>query len=516
MMRLSRVVLAIGVAGCLAMLPLGLSAAGATPAPSVGGVVAWGSDEDGQTEVPSGLSGAIAVSVGVRSAMALKSDGTVVAWGDDRNGASDVPAGLSGVIAISSGYNHSLALKSDKTVFAWGSSSMDELKIPAGLSGVTAIAGGDGFSLALKDDGTVVAWGLETEGTQDLKVPEGLSDVKAIAAGWSHALALKNDGTVVAWGNDMDGATKVPAGLSGVTAISAGLTFSLALKSDGSVVAWGSNDYGQSTVPAGLSDVVAVAAGAGFSLALKRDGTVVGWGLNHNHEIDLPAGLSGVSAIAAGAGVSLAIGHATAVPASSGPPTALLALAALAIGLGALAIWYRRRLSIAAASPSITWVPPSLTAKWPGKTTPVCSWPDYTWAGVRARYIAIAIDTVFVYLVYMIISGPASTFGLGMDRRGNVSPASWVVTFLLVVGYWPVCWYAFQRTLGQALTRLRIVRLADGKSLSVRAILIRSVAVLAGIWVWPLGAYWAGVSRRDPIGRTQVDVVSGSVVLRKV
>jgi len=42
------------------------------------------------------------------------------------------------------------------------------------------------------------------------------------------------------------------------------------------------------------------------------------------------------------------------------------------------------------------------------------------------------------------------------------------------------------------------------------------VAVLAGMWIWPLGGYWAGVARKDPLGRTKVDLVSGSVVLRKV
>jgi len=46
--------------------------------------------------------------------------GTVVAWGDNNDGETDVPAGLSGVVAIAAGDDYSLALKSDGTVVAWG------------------------------------------------------------------------------------------------------------------------------------------------------------------------------------------------------------------------------------------------------------------------------------------------------------------------------------------------------------------------------------------------------------
>jgi len=42
---------------------------------------------------------------------------TVIAWGSNGVGQTTVPSGLSGVIAIAA---HSLALKSDGTVIAWG------------------------------------------------------------------------------------------------------------------------------------------------------------------------------------------------------------------------------------------------------------------------------------------------------------------------------------------------------------------------------------------------------------
>ena len=96
--------------------------------------------------------------------MALKQDGTVVAWGDSDDGQTDVPAGLSGVVAIAGGGEHTVVLKSDGTVVAWGDSSSGQTTIPAGLSGVTAIAAGYFYTVALKSDGTVVAWGANGSG----------------------------------------------------------------------------------------------------------------------------------------------------------------------------------------------------------------------------------------------------------------------------------------------------------------------------------------------------------------
>jgi hypothetical protein len=157
---------------------------------------------------------------------ALKSDGTVVAWGGyDESGQTDVPAGLSGVVAIATGVGHMVALKSDGTVVAWGYGQT----VPAGLSGVAAIAAGAGYTVALKSDGTVVAWGVPVQNLGQTDVPVGLSGVTAIAAGWGHTLALKSDGTVVAWGFNNDSQTTIPAGLSGVTAIAAGEDHSLAI-----------------------------------------------------------------------------------------------------------------------------------------------------------------------------------------------------------------------------------------------------------------------------------------------
>jgi hypothetical protein len=248
-----------------------------------------------------------------QSAVGADRGGTVVAWGEGNSGETDVPSGLSGVVAIAAGGSHGLALTGGGQVVAWGSNDSGQASVPSGLSSVTAIAAGEFFSLALKSDGTVVAWGSDTNGQTDVpaglsgqaKALPGLSPAKtgviAIAAGRTHCLALRSNGTVMAWGDDWKGQTDVPIGLTGVTAISAGSGFSLALKSDGTVVGWGNGDggYGQSDVPAGLQGVAAISAGFYNSLALKSDGRVVAWGFE-NPNSPMPAGLSGIEAISAG------------------------------------------------------------------------------------------------------------------------------------------------------------------------------------------------------------------------
>ncbi len=273
----------------------------ADAATTEGTVVAWGSNNYGQSNIPAvALSGVTAMAAGGFHSLALKSDGSVIGWGRNSERQLNIPAGLSDVTAIAAGGFHSLALKSDGTVVGWGTNHNGQFNVLAGLSGVTAIAAGLEHSLALRSDGTVVGCGYNDYG--QITIPDGLSGVVAIAAGAFHSLALKSDGTVVAWGINVYGQASVPPGLTDVAAISAGGEFSMALKSDGSVVAWGINENGQIAVPAGLSGVTAIAGGGAHSLALKSDGTVVAWGVSDYGSVTPPAGLNGVMAIAAGGG----------------------------------------------------------------------------------------------------------------------------------------------------------------------------------------------------------------------
>jgi len=284
-------------------VPAGLSGVVAVAAgyPSLalkgdGSVVAWGTS----SSVPAGLIGVVAIAAGSHM-MALKGDGTVVVWGDNTYGQTSVPAGFNDVVAIAAGIQHCLALNGNGTVVAWGRNDQGQAAVPAGLTGVVAIAGGTHHSLALRGDGTVVAWGGDANG--QARVPAGLNDVVAIAAGGDHSLALKRDGTAVSWGGSFS--LSVPAGLTGITALSGGLYHSVALKADGTMAVWGETQYGATTVPTGKA--TATAAGYYHSLALKEDGTVVTWGKNAVGQTNVPVGLRRVISVAGGAAHSLAL-----------------------------------------------------------------------------------------------------------------------------------------------------------------------------------------------------------------
>lgn len=272
-------------------------------------VAAWGFNDFGETVLPSGLDGVVAVAPGEGYSLALKADGKVIGWG----ARSIIPAGLGNVVAIAAGYSHSLALRSDGTVAAWGGNSYGQSDVPAGMGGVVAIAAGHTHSLVLKENGTVAMWG----GNGQFSVPTGLGGIIAVAAGELHLLALKSDGSVVAWGDNTYGQTSTPAGLGGVVAIAAGSYHSLALRANGTVVSWGAPTSG--SVPAGLGGVVAIDAGGGSSVALKEDGTVVTWGENVGGRPTIPPGLRNVVAVSTGYSHSLAL-----MGSSSGTPFALV------------------------------------------------------------------------------------------------------------------------------------------------------------------------------------------------
>ena len=199
-----------------------------------GTVIGWGSSYGSP---PASANNVKAISASGYNSLALRTNDTVVAWGDNNYYQTNVPGGLSNAVAIAMGGadwgGHSLALKPDGTVIGWGDNEFNQATgvpdtnspySPTGmvavagqtLTNVVAIAAGGWHSLALKADGTVVAWGAGTTNTDwpnygQAIIPANLSNVVAIAAGAFHSLALKADGTVVGWGDNSWGQTNALA-----------------------------------------------------------------------------------------------------------------------------------------------------------------------------------------------------------------------------------------------------------------------------------------------------------------
>jgi alpha-tubulin suppressor-like RCC1 family protein len=112
--------------------------------------VAWGTNNEGQCNVPAGLSNVVDIFNGSSSAdtVALKSDGNIVMWGDNFFGQCNVPAGLNQVVTAAAGTTHTLAVTSNGIVHAWGDNSAGQCNVPAGLRAIRVSAGYN-FSVAI-------------------------------------------------------------------------------------------------------------------------------------------------------------------------------------------------------------------------------------------------------------------------------------------------------------------------------------------------------------------------------
>ncbi len=189
--------------------------------------------------------------------LAVKSDGSTVAFGNDYAGDTKVPKGITGVVAVAAAAGEPLvapssivlALRSDGTVAGWGNWSVfggtmtTIARWVKQFRGATAVASSiDGDAFAVADGSGKVVWQLGQAGGS---VP--IKDVTQLALGMCYGLALTKDGTVKGWTGGCSGdltptqqAATPPAGLSDVVFIFTGLnTTSGAIKSDGSLVVWG-------------------------------------------------------------------------------------------------------------------------------------------------------------------------------------------------------------------------------------------------------------------------------------
>ena len=121
--------------------------------------------------------------------MGLKSNGTIVAWGSNDNGQCDIPEPNDAFIGIACGHSHSLGLKADGTIIAWGDNFSGQCDIPPPNEDFVAIASGTAHSLGIKSNGAVVMWGENVYG--QCVVPDPNEGFLAVAGGFGHSLGLK-------------------------------------------------------------------------------------------------------------------------------------------------------------------------------------------------------------------------------------------------------------------------------------------------------------------------------------
>jgi hypothetical protein len=155
----------------------------------------------------------------------------VLCWGDNRKGQTNVPA-LSSPSAIALGGDTSCAIAAGG-VRCWGDGSQGQLRVPLAAAGAKLLAVGDAHVCSASDRSGITCWGDDT--LAQLRAPE-LQSVSALAAGAHHSCALAATG-VTCWGDGSQGQLAVPA-LTNPSSLSVAGDHACVIDS-GKVVCWG-------------------------------------------------------------------------------------------------------------------------------------------------------------------------------------------------------------------------------------------------------------------------------------
>lgn len=257
--------------------------------------------------------------------LAIRKDGSLAAWGSNEAGESDVPSG-DDFVAIDAGASVSLALREDGSIEAWGTNTGGELNLPSGT--YVAIAADSGNTAAVREDGSIVVAGTFAQTFNMLGFPSG--PYTDVAVGPSGLIALHDDGHIEALSPGAGGLPgdpeleDVPPG-SDFIAIAMTNAHAVALREDGTIETWGADSHwleqsGQ--VPSDVSvthapsgdGFVQVDVGTHHGIALHEDGTATLWGMGW----DPPPIEAPLAAVAAGSGHSLAIPATVSEPPGTG------------------------------------------------------------------------------------------------------------------------------------------------------------------------------------------------------
>ena len=122
----------------------------------------------GECNVPDPNTNFVAIAAGGEHSLGLKDDGSIVAWGKNNYGQCNVPSG-NNFMAVSGGEYHSKAVRVDGSAIVWGWNKSSSSSAPAG--NYVSLLDGSYHSIALNFDGSVSAWGYNRFGQCD--VPTG-------------------------------------------------------------------------------------------------------------------------------------------------------------------------------------------------------------------------------------------------------------------------------------------------------------------------------------------------------
>ncbi|HJR34115.1 MAG TPA: PKD domain-containing protein, partial [Gemmatimonadales bacterium] len=245
-------------------------------------IACWGTNTDGQTNVPSEFLNAPPVARssgpywGTRG-LSTSLDGTTssdpdgdpltFSWdfGDGTTGTGPTPSHAYAELGV---YLVTLTVTDSRGLSA-AVVTTTTIEAPAPL-----VAAGEKYSCALRANGTARCWGSAPYGGDN--VPSGTT-FQQLTAGFSTTCGLKTDGTIACYGSDGSGQTSVPAG--SFREVSIGKYHGCALAADGAAHCWGLNAFHAKDLPAGT--YAQVSAGWLNTCAIRADGTIICAGIHY-------------------------------------------------------------------------------------------------------------------------------------------------------------------------------------------------------------------------------------------
>jgi len=225
--------------------------------PAISGLLCWGDNRRGQTDVPRLIAPSF-VSAGGDVTCAIDR-GRVRCWGDNSKRQTSVPSRLGTSTQVAVGGAHVCALNDADKVRCWGDSTHGQLAVPASLRGVRAIAAGARHTCALTSSG-VTCWG--DNASAQLDVPP-LVRPSRLAVGAFHSCVIDGE-DVTCWGGDLDALRDEMPELPHPTAIAAGAAHTCVV-SDLGTQCWG--DARISLTPRELTLPIQLAVGGGDGVA---------------------------------------------------------------------------------------------------------------------------------------------------------------------------------------------------------------------------------------------------------
>lgn len=244
-----------------------------------GRVACWGSNEEGQCDVPHLPCSAVSVACSAERTTCLLEDGRILSWG----ATCTTHTPTTDVVQIAAGDHQDIYLHKDGTVTNLLHCTRSG---PPQLAGeVIHVAAGHHRTGVILKDGTVRCWPGDRVSPTYLSLP---SEVVQLDCGKDHWAAVLGSGDIFCWGIGKEGQCDSPERSgAAVRQLAAGSFHNVALLCSGEVVCWGRHREGQCAVPQFSKSVVEVAAGQYHSMALLEDGSVRCWGKRrylHGHQ----------------------------------------------------------------------------------------------------------------------------------------------------------------------------------------------------------------------------------------